>query len=76
MKLSDSASAQCDAWGGSLQCGLGRCTRCNCVKFMGNGNICEYCGHDYDDHSIGPPFVDEADEEDGTLAQRRGSSEL
>jgi len=30
--------------------GLGRCSLCNCPGFKGNGNICEDCGHRYDEH--------------------------
>jgi hypothetical protein len=35
-------------------CGLGRCGRCSCPSFQGQGNICEYCGHHYDDHGTSP----------------------
>jgi hypothetical protein len=37
-----------------LRCGLGRCGRCSCPSFDGNGNICEYCGHHYGDHGTSP----------------------
>ncbi len=30
--------------------GVGRCS-CGCGSFMGNGNICESCGHLYEAHS-------------------------
>ncbi len=35
-------------------CGLGQCRRCSCWAFKGGGNICEDCGHDYDDHTTKP----------------------
>jgi hypothetical protein len=38
----------------SLWCGLGRCGRCSCPSFKGRGNICEDCGHRYDDHGTSP----------------------
>jgi hypothetical protein len=31
--------------------GLGRCRLCSCWAFRGSGNICEDCGHHYDDHA-------------------------
>lgn len=36
-----------------LTCALGPCKRCSCGKFGGNGNICEECGHHYDEHTTG-----------------------
>jgi uncharacterized Zn finger protein (UPF0148 family) len=42
------------ARGGELWSGLGRCSRCSCPSFKGQGNICEYCGHHYDDHGTSP----------------------
>jgi hypothetical protein len=43
-----------------LWCGLGRCGRCSCPSFQGQGNICEYCGHHYDDHGTSPFRASEA----------------
>ena len=37
-----------------LFCGLGRCGRCSCSSFRGSGNICEDCGHHYDEHGTSP----------------------
>ena len=34
--------------------GLGRCSKCSCPGFKGNGNICEDCGHHYDEHNTSP----------------------
>jgi hypothetical protein len=34
--------------------GLGRCRLCSCWAFKGSGNICEDCGHHYDDHATKP----------------------
>jgi hypothetical protein len=36
-----------------LFCGLGPCKYCSCRRFRGNGNICEECGHHYDEHTTG-----------------------
>jgi hypothetical protein len=41
-----SQTRECPFW-----CGLGQCRRCSCVAFKGRGNICEDCGHHYDDHT-------------------------
>ncbi len=35
-------------------CGLGQCRLCSCQAFKGRGNICEDCGHHYDDHTTKP----------------------
>ena len=35
-------------------CGLGQCRLCSCVAFKGRGNVCEDCGHHYDDHTTKP----------------------
>jgi hypothetical protein len=37
----------------SPRAGLGRCSRCGCPSFQGQGNYCEDCGHPYDDHNTG-----------------------
>lgn len=34
--------------------GLGRCRLCSCQAFRGRGNICEDCGHHYDEHTTSP----------------------
>jgi hypothetical protein len=34
--------------------GLGQCRLCSCWAFKGRGNICEDCGHHYDDHTTKP----------------------
>lgn len=34
--------------------GLGRCKKCNCWAFKGNGNYCEDCKHHYNDHATSP----------------------
>jgi hypothetical protein len=57
MLLNDSVlGPQHDSGRGSPHSGLGPCTKCECQKFMGYGNICQYCYHHYDHHSIGTPF--------------------
>jgi hypothetical protein len=33
---------------------LGQCSRCGCYSFRGSGNVCEDCGHHYDDHGTSP----------------------
>lgn len=35
-------------------CGLGQCRRCSCPAFGGRGNVCEDCGHHYDEHTTSP----------------------
>lgn len=35
-------------------CGLGQCRVCSCSAFRGQGNVCEDCGHHYDDHTTKP----------------------
>jgi hypothetical protein len=32
-------------------CGLGQCRICSCPAFDGRGNLCENCGHHYDEHT-------------------------
>jgi hypothetical protein len=55
MRVSKQATITDDtAHGRELWCGLGRCGRCSCPSFQGRGNICEYCGHHYDDHGTSP----------------------
>ena len=34
--------------------GLGPCKICSCRAFRGHGNICEECGHYYDEHTTSP----------------------
>ena len=46
---SASQTQECPFW-----CGLGQCRLCSCVAFKGRGNICEDCGHHYDDHTTKP----------------------
>lgn len=37
-----------------FRCGLGECRICSCRAFKGRGNICEDCGHYYDEHTTKP----------------------
>ena len=32
------------------EAGYGRCSKCNCPAYEGNGNICDNCGHNYKAH--------------------------
>ncbi len=38
--------------GAPLQAGYGRCSApgCNCPSYMGQGQLCENCGHNYSMH--------------------------
>jgi hypothetical protein len=54
---------------GKPRCGLGRCGRCSCSSFADRGNVCEYCGHHYDEHGTSP-FRAPAGSRVGTTAPR------
>ena len=33
-----------------VNAGYGRCSVCNCAEYKGMGNVCERCGHSFEEH--------------------------
>lgn len=46
----DFASGELAAHKADVYTGYGRCTVCNCAEYKGVGEICERCGHNYNEH--------------------------